>query len=181
MGPAAFITAWAVLGRADRYDPTRDAISRLAAVHAPNRTAMTGALVVLGAGMAAYSVALRSVAGAAWLVALGNGVLTLGVAALPLGGSHDTAHGVVAGLGYVTLAAVPVLAAPGMARRGRRHLARVSVAAGVVSGACLFASVAGARSGLFQRLGLTVAQLWVVVSALVLASSAQPSSNRPPR
>ena len=38
VGPAAFVGAWAVLGaRLPGYDPTQDAISRLAADGAPTR------------------------------------------------------------------------------------------------------------------------------------------------
>lgn len=173
IGPAAFVTAWAVLGAgADGYDPVRDAISRLAAVGAPTRPVMTGALVVLGTGMVLYSQTLRTrLGGPAWAAALANGVFTLGIAALPLGSSYDTFHGIAAGLGYVSLAAVPLLAAPRVAsarRDGTGGLlhARVAVATGILSGLSLALSLAGWRSGLFQRLGLTLAQAWVVASAV---------------
>ena len=107
VGPAVFVAAWAVLGaRADGYDPTRDAISMLAAVDATSRPAMTAGLVVLGTGMFLYSAALRrALGGPAWIAALANGATALGVAALPLGSVYDTPHGIVAGLGYATLAA----------------------------------------------------------------------------
>lgn len=167
-GPAVFVTAWAVLGgRTEGYDPTRDAISRLAARHATTRPVMTAALVGLGAGMALYSVTLRSrLGGPAWISALANGVVTLGVAALPLGSGYDTVHGIAAGAGYATLAAVPVLAAPRLSGPGRagRGWAAASTAVGTVSGVLLATSLTGWRSGLFQRLGLTLAQSWVVVA-----------------
>ena len=171
----AFVSAWALLGgRADRYDPTRDAISDLAALGAPSRPVMTAGLVALGAGMALYGVALRP--GRTWPLPVLNGMTAVAVAALPLGGAYDRAHGVAAGLGYITLAAIPVL--------GARHLrpvwTRVSVATGLVSGLCLVASVLVARDGLFQRLGLTVAHLWVVVSAVGLLRFPRSSSMTPP-
>ena len=166
----AFVTAWATLGAgAGGYDPTRDAISRLAALGAPTRPAMTAGLLALAAGMGLYGVAIRPRPG--WLLPVANGVVTLAVAALPLGGRFDTAHGAAAALGYVTLAAVPAVV-------GRRPL---SVAIGLVSALCLVLTVlADDRDGLFQRLGLTVAQAWVVVSALGLVRSPTPSSTTPP-
>lgn len=174
----AFVTAWAALGAgADAYDPTRDAISRLAALGAPTRPAMSAGLLALAAGMGLYGAALRLCPppgrrpGLAWLLPVANGVVTLAVAALPLGGRFDTAHGAAAALGYVTLAAIPAVV-------GRRPL---SVAIGLVSALCLLLTVlAGERDGLFQRLGLTVAQAWVVVSALALLRSPTPSSTTPP-
>lgn len=177
-GPVAFVTAWAALGAgADAYDPTRDAISRLAALGAPTRPAMTAGLLALAAGMGLYGVALRLCPPfgrrprKAWLLPVANGVATLAVAALPLGGRFDAAHGAAAALGYVTLAAVPAVV-------GRRPL---SVAIGLVSALCLVLTVlADDRDGLFQRLGLTVAQAWVVVSALALLRSPTPSSTTPP-
>ena len=173
-GPVAFVAAWAALGAgAGDYDPTRDAISRLAALGAPTRPAMTAGLLALAAGMGLYGMALRPRPAA--LLPVANGALTLAVAALPLGGRFDTAHGIAAALGYVTLAAIPALGA----RRLRLTWAAVSLATGVVSGLCLLASVLLPQDGLFQRLGLTAAHVWVVVSAAGLLRDH--SSNRPPR
>ncbi len=180
-GPVTFVSAWAALGAgAGGYDPTRDAISRLAALGAPTRPAMTAGLLALAAGMGLYGFALRGPdppprslgrSGPAWLLPVANGVATLAVAALPLGGRSDWAHGVAAGLGYVTLAAIPAVV-------GRRPL---PVAIGLVSALCLLLTVlADDRDGLFQRLGLTVAQAWVVVSAARLVRSPRPSSTTPP-
>ena len=164
------MTAWAALGSgAGGYDPTRDAISRLAALGAPTRPAMTAGLLALAAGMGLYGVALRP--RPMWLLPVANGVITLAVAALPLGGRFDGAHGGAAALGYVTLAAIPAVV-------GRRPL---SIAIGVVSALCLLLTIlADDRDGLFQRLGLTVAQAWVVVSALALLRSPTPWSTTPP-
>jgi hypothetical protein len=166
----AFVTAWAALGAgAGGYDPTRAPISRLAALGEPTRPAMTAGLLALAAGMGLYGVALRP--RPAWLLPVANGALTMAVAALPLGGGNDGAHGVAAALGYVTLAAIPAVV-------GRR---RVSIAIGIASALCLLLTVvAGDRDGLFQRLGLTVAQAWVVVSAVRLLRSPRPSSTTPP-
>jgi hypothetical protein len=92
----AFVTAWATLGAgAAGYDPTRDAISRLAAYGAPTRVGMTAGLVALGAGMGLYGLALRP--RPVWILPVVNGGITLAVAAFALGGNDDTAHGVFAG------------------------------------------------------------------------------------
>jgi hypothetical protein len=128
---------------------------------------MTAGLVALGAGMVLYGWALRP--DPAWGLPVVNGAITLAVAALPLDGSYDTAHGIAAGLGYLTLAAVPVAV-------GREPL---SIAVGVVSGLCLLLTVALDLDGLFQRAGLTVAQAWIVVSALDRLRSPRSSSRSP--
>ena len=174
VGPLTFVAAWAVLGAgAERYDPTRDAISRLAALGAPTRPVMTAGLVVLGAGMALYGLALRP--DPAWVLPVANGLTALAVAALPLGGSVDSLHGLAATLGYLTLAAIPAVVGRdlGPAR------ARLSIAAGAASGLCLLASSLVTSDGLFQRLGLTIAHLWVVISALGLLRSPRSSSRTP--
>jgi len=169
------VAAWAALGAtAERYDPTRDAISRLAALEAPTRPAMTAGLVALGAGMALYGLAMRP--GPWWPLPVANGLTALAVAALPLGGSVDSAHGAAATLGYLTLAAIPAVAG----RRLPRAWARLSLATGAASGLCLVASALVTRDGLFQRLGLTVAHAWVVVSALGLWRSPTSSSRTRP-
>jgi hypothetical protein len=175
LGPPAFVAAWAGLGAgAARYDPTRDAISRLAALGAPTRPGMTAGLVALGAGMALYGLAVRP--HPTWTLAVANGVTALAVAALPLGGAVDTAHGVSAALGYVTLTAIPVVASPRLPPRW----ARLSVAIGVASAGCLVASALADRAGLLQRLGLTMAHAWIVVSAVGLVRSPTSSSTTPP-
>jgi hypothetical protein len=77
-------------------------------------------------------------------------------------------HGVFAAIGYVTLAALPLLAARSFARDGRRGWARASVIVAAVSAACLAATTLGPLHGLFQRAGLTVADAWIVATALSL-------------
>ena len=129
---------------------------------------MTAGLVALSAGMVLYGLAVRP--DPAWPLPVVNGTITLAVAALPLDGDYDAAHGVAAALGYLTLAAVP-------AAVGRRPL---SIATGLAAGTCLLLTLALDRDGLFQRLGLTIAQAWVVVSALSRLGSPRPSSTTPP-
>ncbi|HEX2046925.1 MAG TPA: DUF998 domain-containing protein [Acidimicrobiales bacterium] len=168
LGPIVFVAAWSALGAAaEGYDPTRQAISRLAQLGAATRPAMTAALVVLGAGMVLYGVALPPTR--SWALPVANGLTAFAVAALPLGGAVDTAHGAAAAAGYVTLAAIPVVLGGGPSRL-----------VGLACAACLLASVLVARDGLFQRLGLTIGHLWVVFSAASLLRSPRSSSTAPP-
>ena len=116
---------------------------------------MTAALVVLGTGMMLYGLAVRQERW--WPLPVMNGLATFAVAALPLGGDYDSSHGVAATAGYVTLAAIPLVAS----LRGVRLSALIGLACGV----CLLASVVVSRDGLFQRLGLTIGHLWIIASA----------------
>jgi hypothetical protein len=173
VGPAAFVGAWAVGGLvADGYAPVDDAISRLAAVGANTRPLMTAGFLVFGAGMAGFAAGLRSVRdGPAWVAALAAGGCTAAVAAVPLDGGHDGLHGALAGAGYVALVAVPLL----MARtldRGRG----VAVITAAVAGGMLAASVAvDGPNGLLQRLGLTLLDVWVAITAVRMARARRPT------
>jgi hypothetical membrane protein len=168
VGPVAFVGAW-VLGGATTagYSPAENAISDLAAVGASTRVLMTAGFVFFGFGLIAFGLALRVVLeGRAWIAALVTGACTLGVAATPLRGwSGDTVHGAFASAGYVAIFALPFLAAPVFARRGWTRGARLSVLMAAISAACLVATMFGPAHGLWQRLGLTVGDLWIVVTA----------------
>lgn len=162
LGPVAFITAWAVLGRrrGDGYSAVADPISRLAAVGAPDRVAMTAGMLALAGGIGAWSSTLRSAAtrrmGGATALA------TLGIAVTPLGSSvGGVPHAVAAGAAYAALTLLPVVA------RRTRGAAAVSVVAGTL----LLASVsAPSARGVLQRAGLTVAHAWIVARAFRPAS-----------
>lgn len=167
VGPAAFIAAWGILGAgASDYSAVREPISRLAASGASTRGAMTAGLVALGTGLVCSAIVLRDESpGPSWALAAGTGVSALGVAAAPLGSPlSDDIHGVVATIGYATLAATPIAASVAMALQCRRHWARTSMVAGAVCGLCLLASTAVPARGLFQRVGLTSGHLWVMVT-----------------
>jgi len=173
IGPAAFVTAWAVLGaRKAGYNPVTDQISRLAAAGVPERPAMSAGFVVFGLAVPAYGLALRrSLPGPAWTTAVATGLATLGVAAFPLDGpAGDTPHAIAAGIGYATLAATPLLAARPLHRSGRPRWAVASVVAGVASGACLAATAVGPATGLLQRTGLGIGDLWLAATGAAIAS-----------
>ena len=172
IGPVAFVTAWATAGAmTSGYSSVEDAISRLAAVHAPMRWVMTAGFVCFGVAVPIYGLALRdALEGRAWLAATVTGLATLGVAAVPLDVSKttDLVHGGFASVGYASLALTPLLGAGPLAARGYRRAAAVSRAAGVLSGACLAATVLGSAHGLFQRVGLTIGDLWLVATAAAI-------------
>jgi hypothetical membrane protein len=183
VGPAAFVGSWAISGAATAgYSAVDNAISDLAAVHASTQVAMTAGFVVDGLGLIAFGIALReALEGRAWMAAIATGGCTLGVAATPLGGwSGDAVHATFAGLGYAAIVALPLLASTPFARTGRAGWARASVLTGTISAIWLLASTFGPAHGLFQRLGLTLADAWIVAtaSALIATMKSAPSNRR---
>jgi len=173
-GPLVFVSAWAVGGaRTPGYSPVHDAISRIAAVGAPERRLMTagflayGAFALLGASGIGGSVVAR-IRGA--LVV--NAAATVAVGLLPLDRSNggDTLHAVAATVGYVSLAVIPAVAARPLARAGRRPAAAASIGAAVVIAACLVATTVTDASGLAQRIGLTTGDAWLVAAGLAVAT-----------
>jgi hypothetical membrane protein len=170
VGPATFVGAWSIGSvAASHYSAIDDAISRLAEVGAPTRALMTAGFVGFGVGLLIYSLALRAaLPGWSWLTAAATGLATLGVAAAPLGRSSrgDTMHGLFAGAGYITLALTPLVAAGPLRRAGRRLAASLSIAVGVGAGISLLATTATDLNGLFQRIGLTIVDVWIVATAV---------------
>ena len=169
IGPIAFVSAWVVGGLVtDRnYSPVDDTISRLAAVGAETRPLMTAGFVAFGLAVPAYAAALRrAIPGPAWIAAAATGVSTLFVAALPVDRSSlvDALHAAAAGTGYLTLVAVPLLAARPLRRLGHSTLASFGVGLAAVSTLSLATSLAVDATGLFQRIGLTATDAWLVAS-----------------
>ena len=168
--PVAFVGGWVVNGlRTPGYEPLEDAISQLAREGASTRAAMTACFVVFGVLIPVWArtVARELAVPALQPVVTVAGLATIAVAALPLsrvpGGGQDLAHAAAAGVGYIAMAATPLVAARGL--RGTARAASAGV--GVVSVVALVLSLAG--SGGLQRLGLTVVDAWhVVVATAVL-------------
>jgi len=175
-GPVAFVSAWSILGATKAgYSPVHDPISRLAAVDSASRVAMTSGFLAFSLGVGLYAKELSARMPVAAVAAMTTAVATVGIAVTPLGSSlGDVPHATCAGIAYLGLAAAPILGGRDLAGRGRR---RASIAVGVVSGACLLASVLSPSGvGLLQRLGLTVGDTWIVVTALGMArQAAKPS------
>lgn len=181
-GPVAFIAAWSGLGaKRVGYSPVREPISRLAAVDAPTRPAMSAGFVAFAAGVGAYSSVLRDndLDGAARAARL-TAVATFGIAALPLGrAGGDQPHAVAAGVAYAALAATPLLAARPLARRGEHRAAKVSFVTGIAVAGALAASVVLPRGvGLAQRVGLTAGHLWILISAVRVLRANDSQSSR---
>ncbi len=172
-GPAAFIGAWAVCGAAtEGYSPVHDAISRLAAVEADTRGAMTLGFIAYAAGLVAYGrMTAEEIGRPAGIAAALSGIATLGVALTPLDVSEsvDTLHGIAAGTGYVAVTLTALLAVRPMLGRQERTLALAAAVAGVVAGTSLVLTTMSDANGLFQRLGLTVGDFWIMGSAVWVA------------
>jgi hypothetical membrane protein len=172
VGPAAFISGWLIGGsRTPDYSPIDDAISRIAAVDAPNQGLMTSAFVAYGVAVIVGSTALRtSPLRRAWSLAAINGAATIAVAALPLEHSDamDTWHGIAAGIGYASITALPIVASGPLRKLGYRRAASLSIVGGTISGLCLVATTVTEANGFFQRLGLTVGDVWLVSTGISL-------------
>lgn len=174
-GPAAFVAAWVVGGaRTPGYSYVHDAISRTAAAGAPQRHLMTAGFVAYAVGVGAGSLALRrALPGPAWAAAAVSALGTAGVALTPLDTSAaiDRAHGVTATIGYIGLAATPLLAAAPLRAAGRHRAAAASTAAGALIAAALAATtLVDDQAGLAQRVGLTTGDLWLATAGLALAT-----------
>ena len=179
-GPISFVGAWSLAGVATPgYSPIDNAISDLAAVHAPTRVTMTTGFVVFGVGLIAFGVSLRELLESrAWIAASAAGACSIAVAATPLGGwSGDEVHATFAGLGYASIVALPLLASASIAKTGQHGWARASILTGALSCGCLLASTLGPAHGLWQRLGLTVGDLWIALTALGLITELAPVSD----
>ena len=174
VGPTAFISAWALSGAlTPGYSPTRDHISDLAAIGAPTRTLMNIGFTAFAVSVGAAALPVRRLLGTPTALALGaNAVLSIGIALAPLGRSAggDRAHAVVAGLGYLALAATAPSAAAVLAKRSRR-LAVASVGVGAVSLACLGLSLVRPEAGLWQRAGITTTDAWLIAMGLLAVTS----------
>lgn len=176
VGPLALVSGWAVLGqRTPGHSHVTQPMSSLAAVGAPTRVAFTGALLGYAAGVGAYARALGDAlpSGHARTAVAVNAVATASVAATPVGTAvGGTPHAVAAGSAYLSLMAVPLLAARSLAADGRRGLAAASNVAAAATGAGLVLSLADPnRTGLWQRAGLTVGHAWMAASAVAVLAT----------
>jgi hypothetical membrane protein len=170
IGPVAFVSAWLLTGlNTTGYSPVARAISRLAAAGAPTRSGMTAGFVIFGIGVVCHGLAIRkALPGWSWAALVTTGLATIGAAVFPLDAADDT-HGAFAGIGYVTLALAPLLAVK-VFRSQRPGWAGFSLIIGTVVGLCLVISVFGPDDtiGLFQRIGLTAGDVWIVATAVDL-------------
>ncbi len=170
-GPAVFIASWAAAGAMTQgYSPIRDHISDLDAIDAPTRPLMNVAFVAFAVAVGLAAGPLRRVVGTPSATAIGaNALISIGIMLAPLGVSSDgdRLHAVVAGLGYLTLAAAGPSAASVLARRSRA-LAVASVAVGGITLASIAASltIEGSK-GFWQRAGITTTDAWLITIGLL--------------
>ena len=80
----------------------------------------------------------------------------------------DTWHGVAAGIGYASITALPLVSAGPLRQLGHGRAANLAIAGGVTSGICLVATTVTDANGFFQRLGLTVGDVWLVAAGIAL-------------
>lgn len=174
VGPVVFASAWMIGGAMkEGYSPVHDAISRLAAIGSNTRPLMTTGFVAFGVAVPAAAAAFRrAIDGPAWISVAVTGIATLAVAAAPLehSTSVDALHAVFAGIGYLSLAAAPLLAARPLARDGHPVLARLGVGVGSVAAVSLALTTTGLPTGLFQRLGLTAGDVWLASTGVAIAA-----------
>jgi hypothetical protein len=130
---------------------------------------MTAGFLGFGAGMTAFAGGLRtSLVGRAWVAALAAGACTVGVAAVPLDSGRDDLHGLLAGLGYAALVAVPLLAAPPLARAHRGEAIAATIVAVAAAAFLVASATTSGPDGLLQRFGLTTVDAWLAVTAVRL-------------
>lgn len=168
LGPAAFVGCWVAGGlRRPGYSPVSQAISQLAREGTPHRALMTAGFVAFGLLMPVYARALVPMGTGCRIAVTASGLATLAVAALPLsragGQPVDSWHALAAGTGYAAQVLAPLLGARRLPSPG------LSYAVAAVSLVCLVGSVAlPGATGLLQRTGLTVVDLWYAALAVRL-------------
>ena len=169
IGPTAFVGSWLLSGAlTNGYSPIRDHISDLAAAGAPTQTLMNVGFTAFAVSIGAATVPAARLFGTPTAVVFGANVLvTVGIMLAPLGRSPegDRAHAVVAGLGYLILAATAPSAARTLAKRSRR-LGLASLAVGATSLVCLGLSLVRPESGFWQRAGITTTDAWLIAIGL---------------
>ncbi len=172
-GPAAFVGAW-VVGSAvqDGYSPVSDAISRLAEQGASTQPLMTAGFLGFGLLMPVFARGLGQALGsrAAAAAVTTSGLATLAVAALPLsveGGTPiDTLHNAAAGVAYAANVLGPIVVASHLRTPAAR---RASYALSAAMAAALIGSLAvDDTTGLLQRTGLTMYDVWAVTLAVTV-------------
>ncbi len=180
-GVVLYVAGWLFAGLLrPGYDPLRQAISELFEVGAPQPSGLVMRLGLLTSGVALtlFAVALRrGLPGrplAAPISSVIAGTFTLAVIAFPCTDGcpgagttfTDTMHSVTAGIGYLGLIFVPILAGWHLRSRDQRF-SRVSLAIGLVglAGFLVRYLAVDAFGGLQQRSFNTLIDVWYVLAA----------------
>lgn len=154
------------------FDPVRESISALASTGMPHRFVMTAALVVTGLAHVVTALSARGMSRPGrWLLA-GAGLLTLGVAAVPLPAREHSSmqHTLVAAASFVALALWPLWARP-----RRLHRVGAVVLALAVASLLLSMSPTATMFGLHERVVAGLLAGWTFVHAAVTARGPRPS------
>lgn len=174
MAPMVFVVGWNVGGLLTvEYSPVHEAISEIAGIGAEQRTIMTAAFVGYGLWLLiAVPAVRRSLVSPIWPALVVNAVATLAVAALPLHRSHavDVSHGIAATVGYVSLAAVPILAIRPLKAAGFSTSVVASILAAVGIGVFLALTVVLDAKGFAQRAGLAIGDLWLACTGFAIVT-----------
>lgn len=181
VGPVVFVSSWVVAGlRRDGYDPTEDAISRLAELGAPERWIVTTGIAAFGAACVLMALVLRDRWSAARTSSalLAAGLMSFAVALFPCsegcpgeGSFTDIAHSIAAGGHYIALvlAAVAIRWEPS----APSSWGSASLGCAVLGGTALLLHGTGVGpNGLLQRVGLSVLDLWMMGTAVLVLLSA---------
>jgi hypothetical membrane protein len=165
LGVLGFVGCWAVAGlRRPDYSPVHQAISQLARYGTPDRPLMTAGFLAFAIGATTLGLSLRGLVGACLVAA---GLATLGVAIFPLSAAghqtEDDRHAACALVGYLALTLAVV------AGRHRARLPRASWGFALVTAVGLALSVVATPTGLWQRLGLSTGDAWLLLLATRLS------------
>lgn len=175
--PVLLIGGWTVAAarQVGGFDPVVETISALAARGADDRWIMTTGLAGLGVCHVVTALALRPAAAAGRVVLAAGGIATVLVAAFPLPAddSGSTAHGLAAGVGFLTLAGWPAVAV----RRSSTAPIALRPAVALPATAVLFGLVVwfggeliadSGRVGLAERAAAGAQAIWPLAAAVVI-------------
>jgi hypothetical membrane protein len=177
LGPLLFVSAWVVSGALrDGYSPVHDAISRLAERGAPDRWIVTSGMLAFGLGSLLLAAALKN---DERLRKTSFGVIVVGLSAIAvamfpcsegcpgLEELTDNAHALAAGVNYAAFTAAPLLTAAATYRDDRRFAAFSGAAASFAAAALVIQASGLGANGLWQRIGLTIDDIWMVATSLL--------------
>ena len=183
-GPVLFIASWVTAGMLrEGYDPTTHAISRLAAFETPDRWIVTAGIVAFGIGAVIFGLGIRRHIGSgAGLALVAAGLTSFAVAVFPCtkgcpgpGDFTDTAHVIAAGAHYVAFTLAVLLAGrENMRRSGAGYRTFCFMTGGLAALALSAQGLGMGPNGLMQRIGLTLNDFWMIVTALMLWRRARP-------
>lgn len=156
-----FAATWGVVGAlTPRYDEVQEPISRLAQTHAPYRPVMVVALLAVGLVLPVWGwvLARELHLPALRVVATTSGTGVVGLTLVPLD-EDEAVHSLFGLAVYVSFSLLPLLGCRAVRSVRVRHGSRLL---GVLTALAFALSVQGVCTGLFQRLGLTAVQVWLV-------------------